>query len=101
MNPRVSSVTRACKVTTSLSLKIRIERDLHDPISQVLGRELNIRIADENAAAERLEDANDLGPDVPIPDHADRHFRQFLAGQIGAVEITTPFARDADFHALL
>ena len=29
---------------------------------------------------------------MPIADDADRHFRQFLAGQVGAIEIASPFA---------
>ena len=29
---------------------------------------------------------------MAIPDHADRHFRQFLAGKISAIEIAPPFA---------
>src|ERR1700729_122472 len=29
---------------------------------------------------------------MAIPDHADRHFRQFLAGKISTIEVAPPFA---------
>jgi len=78
----------------------RFKRDLSHPISQVLGGELNIRVAHQSAATERFEDAHDLGPDMSIADHADGHLRQFLAGKIGAIQISPPLAATQAFMPL-
>src|ERR1700683_3821726 len=64
-----------------------IEADLLDPIVQVFDRQLNIGVADHDAAAEYLEQPNHPRADMTIADDTDCHLRQFIAGEVRAIEV--------------
>ncbi len=70
----------------------RVERHVPDAVARVRRRQLNIRIGDQNPAAERLQEADDLRPDVAIADHADRRLRKLAPDQVGSIEVAAPDA---------
>ena len=48
------------------------------PSLMIVDRQLHIGVADQDPAAERLEQAHDLRADMAIADDADRHFATIL-----------------------
>ena len=61
-------------------------------VGAVLRRQLNVGVADQDAAAKGLQQLDDARADGAIADDADRHLRQLAAGKIGAVKVAAPLA---------
>ena len=90
-------------MTTSDSASSVSSDDLLDAVGEVGGRELDIGIGDQDAAAEGLEQPHDPRADLAIADDADGHFGKLFAGAVGAIEIAAPHspARSASWPRVM
>ena len=77
-----------------------LERALDHAVVQVIDGELHIGIAHQDAAAEGLEQLHDAAAHLAIADEAHRHLGEFLAREVGAVEIAPPLAAAQRIMAL-
>ncbi len=70
----------------------RVQADVHDAGGPILGRQLHIGIGDQHPRAERPQQLHHARADRAIAHDPDRHFGEFPARTIGAVEVSAPLA---------